>query len=200
MQSLARTEVAEVAEPGPVGRGSSSAMPHKRNPVLSTLIRSASLQVPVMAAGLTQCLVSEDERSGGVWHAEWQLLRECLRLTGGAAHTAVELAGGLEVRDGRMRANLALTGSGVVTGRIAAELAPLLGKAAARAVVSRCAATAAETGKPLADVLAGSPEPAGRVGAHELAELCDPLAYTGGAAALTERALLEDDSRRGAAT
>src|SRR6266702_1042510 len=91
VQTLVRTEVGEVAEPAVAGRGSSSAMPHKRNPVLATLVRSAALQVPVIAAGLTQCLVSEDERSAGAWHAEWQLLRECLRLTGGAAHTAVEL-------------------------------------------------------------------------------------------------------------
>lgn len=94
VQNLARTEVAEVAEPAVAGRGSSSAMPHKRNPVLSTLLRSAALQVPVLATGLVQCLVAEDERSAGAWHAEWQLLRECLRLVGGAAHTAVELAEG----------------------------------------------------------------------------------------------------------
>ncbi|NEE57079.1 3-carboxy-cis,cis-muconate cycloisomerase, partial [Streptomyces sp. SID8455] len=70
VQTLGRTEVAEVAEPSVAGRGASSAMPHKRNPVLATLIRSASLQVPLLAAGLTQCLVTEDERSAGVWHAE----------------------------------------------------------------------------------------------------------------------------------
>jgi 3-carboxy-cis,cis-muconate cycloisomerase len=120
VQALARTEVGEVAEPaGGAGRGASSAMPHKRNPVLATLIRSAALQVPVLAAGLTQCLLAEDERSAGAWHAEWQLLRELLRLTGGAARTGAELAAGLEVRADRMRANLDLTGGQVVSERIA---------------------------------------------------------------------------------
>ncbi len=99
-------------------------MPHKRNPVLATLIRSAALQVPAQAGVLTQCLVAEDERSAGVWHAEWQPLRECLRLTGGAAHTAVELARGLTVRPDRMRANLEATGGQLVSERLSAVLTP----------------------------------------------------------------------------
>ncbi|MFI8359162.1 adenylosuccinate lyase family protein [Streptomyces sp. NPDC085612] len=189
VQSLARTEVGEVAEPGGSGRGISSAMPHKRNPVLATLLRSAALQVPVLAAGLTQCMLAEDERSAGAWHAEWQLLRECLRLTGGAAHTAVELAAGLTVRPLRMAENLALSGSGPVSERLAAVLAPLLGKAAARQLVSGASAVAAELGVPLAAVLARSPELAGRVGESELARLCDPADYTGAAGALVDRAL-----------
>lgn len=189
VQSLTRTEVGEVAEPAATGRGSSSAMPHKRNPVLATLVRSAALQVPVLATGLTQCLVTEDERSAGVWHAEWQLLRECLRLTGGAAHTAVELAEGLEVRPARMAENLRLTGGGIVSERIAAVLAPRIGKAAAQRVLSEASAVAARTGRPLHEVLAGAPELRGRLGADELAGLCDPVRYTGAAGALVDRAL-----------
>ena len=188
VQSLARTEVGEVAEPGAEGRGSSSAMPHKRNPVLATLLRSAALQVPALAAALTQCLVSEDERSAGAWHAEWQLLRECMRLAGGAAHTAVELAEGLRVRPERMRANLDMTASQIVTERVAARLAPLLGKAGARKLTTEAARAADRSGRPLAEVLAGLPEwPA--AGTAELAELCDPAGYTGAAAALVDRAL-----------
>jgi 3-carboxy-cis,cis-muconate cycloisomerase len=191
VQSLARTEVAEVAEPGVAGRGASSAMPHKRNPVLSTLIRSAALQVPVLSAGLTQCLLAEDERSAGVWHAEWQLLRECLRLVGGAAHTAAELAEGLDVRPARMRDNLDLTGSQIVSERIVAVLTPLLGKAAARKLLTAASADATATGRPLADVLAGSPELTGRFGPRELASLCDPTAYPGAAGPLVDRALAD---------
>ncbi|MFC4032435.1 3-carboxy-cis,cis-muconate cycloisomerase [Streptomyces polygonati] len=190
VQSMARTEVGEVAEPaGAAGRGASSAMPHKRNPVLSTLIRSAALQVPVLAAGLTQCLVAEDERSAGVWHAEWQLLRECLRLVGGAAHTAVELAEGLEVRPGRMRGNLDLTGSQIVSERIAAVLAPQLGKAAARQLLTRASAEAAASGRPLPEFLAAAPEVAKRFTPEEVAAWCDPTAYPGAAGQLVDRAL-----------
>ncbi|MEU5384648.1 3-carboxy-cis,cis-muconate cycloisomerase [Kitasatospora cineracea] len=189
VQVLTRTEIGEVGERPVAGRGASSAMPHKQNPVHSTLIRSAALQVPVIAAGLTQCLVTEDERSGGVWHAEWQLLREALRLTGGAAHTAVELADGLQVRPERMAANLALTGSQIVSERVSAVLAPLLGRAAARALSSRAAATAADTGRELADVLAGLPELKELFTPEALAALCRPEDYLGAAGPLVDRAL-----------
>jgi 3-carboxy-cis,cis-muconate cycloisomerase len=191
VQSLARTEVAEVAEPGVAGRGASSAMPHKRNPVLSTLIRSAALQVPVLSAGLTQCLLAEDERSAGVWHAEWQLLRECLRLVGGAAHTAAELAEGLDVHPVRMRDNLDMTGSQIVSERIVAVLTPRLGKGAARKLLTAASTDATGSGRPLADVLAQSPELEGHFAPHELAALCDPTAYPGAAGALVDRALAD---------
>ncbi|WP_435227539.1 class-II fumarase/aspartase family protein [Streptomyces sp. Tue6028] len=189
VQSLTRTEVGEVTEPTAAGRGSSSAMPHKRNPVLATLMRAAALQVSVMAAGLTQCLLSEDERSAGAWHAEWQLLRECLRLVGGAAHTAVELAEGLEVSPRRMRENLAHSGAQLVSERIAVVLAPRLGKVRAKQLLSDAVTVARETGRPLPDVLADEPAVARLLGAGELAALCDPGGYTGGAGALVDRAL-----------
>ncbi|MGW1500951.1 class-II fumarase/aspartase family protein [Streptomyces mirabilis] len=190
VQSLSRTEVAEVAEPASMGRGSSSAMPHKRNPVLATLIRSAALQVPVLAAGVTQCMVSEDERSAGAWHAEWQLLRECLRLAGGATHTLVELAEGLDVRPDRMAENLARTGGQIVSERIAAVLAPRLGRAEAKQALTRASETVRRTGRPLGDVLAEAEELRGHFTANELDELCDPAGYTGAAAALVDRAVL----------
>ncbi|MDY0812925.1 lyase family protein [Kitasatospora purpeofusca] len=189
VQSLTRTEVGEVVEPAAAGRGASSAMPHKRNPVLATLLRSAALQVPVLAAGLTQCLVTEDERSGGAWHAEWLLLRECLRLAGGAAHTSVELAEGLLVRPERMRANLGLTGGQLVSERIAARLAPKLGKAVARQLLTEASLTADREGRPLAEVLAEQGGLEGHFTSVEIAELCDPAGYTGMAGALVDRAL-----------
>lgn len=189
VQSLTRTEVGEVAEPAVAGRGASSAMPHKRNPVLATLLRSAALQVPVLAAGVTQCLVCEDERSAGVWHAEWQLLRECLRLAGGAAHTAVELAEGLLVRPERMRANLALTGSQVVSERISAVLAPRLGKARAKELLTAASAEADRTGGALAESLAALPEVARHLTGAEIGRLLDPAGYTGAASTLVDREL-----------
>ncbi|MBV1948965.1 adenylosuccinate lyase family protein [Streptomyces sp. BV129] len=189
VQVMVRTEVGEVTEPGPAGRGASSAMPHKRNPVLATLIRSAALQVPVLAAGLTQCLTTEDERSAGGWHAEWTLLREALRLTGGAAHTALDLARGLTVHADRMRANLGLTGGQIVSERVAAVLAPRLGKAEARRLLTGASTRAAAEGTSLAEVLSSLPELKGVLDAHELTELLDPAHYTGVAGALVDRAL-----------
>jgi 3-carboxy-cis,cis-muconate cycloisomerase len=195
VQSLCRTEVGEVGEPAVAGRGSSSAMPHKSNPVLATMIRSAALQVPALSAGLAGCMLAEDERSAGAWHAEWQLLRECLRLAGGAAHTAVELAEGLVVRPERMRANLGMTRSQVVSERVAAVLAPRLGRGPARDVLSQASTTARRTGRPLAQVLAALPEVALHLDAGELAVLLDPAGYTGAAGPLVDRALRRPGGR-----
>ncbi|MFB8142061.1 lyase family protein [Streptomyces parvus] len=189
VQSMVRTEVDEVAEPAVAGRGRSSAMPHKRNPVLATLIRSAALQVPVLAAGLTQCMLAEDERSAGVWHAEWPLLRACLRLAGGAAHTAVELAEGLVVRPERMRDNLRVTGSQMASERVAAALASGLGRGRAQELLAEASATARRTGRPLAEVLAALPGVAACLDPGELSVLLDPLGYTGAAGPLVDRAL-----------
>ncbi|MER7370804.1 lyase family protein, partial [Nonomuraea wenchangensis] len=105
---LSRTEVGELSEG--VGGGSSS-MPHKHNPVRATMIAAAARQVPALAAVLYASLAAEDERPSGAWHAEWQPLRECLRLVAGAARDAAELVAGLRVHPERMRANLTLSGS-----------------------------------------------------------------------------------------
>ncbi|MGV9558799.1 3-carboxy-cis,cis-muconate cycloisomerase [Streptomyces sp. NPDC003401] len=191
VQVLARTEIGEVAEPAGAGRGASSAMPHKRNPVLATLIRSAAVQVPALGCVLAQCLPAEDERSAGLWHAEWQPLRECLRLTGGAAHAAAELAAGLSVHPRRMRANLDATAGQIVSERLSAHLAPLLGRAAARDLLSRASEQARREGRALGDVLAALPPLHGVLGPGELAELLDPGRYTGAAGPLVDRALRE---------
>ncbi|WP_410619082.1 adenylosuccinate lyase family protein [Amycolatopsis sp. cmx-8-4] len=189
VETLTRTELGEVAEPAAAGRGGSSAMPHKRNPVLATLIRSAALQVPVLAAGVTQSMLAEDERSAGVWHAEWQLVRECLRLTGGAAYTAVELARGLTVQPDRMRVNLASTHGLIVSERLSAVLAPLLGKATAKELLGEASQRAVREDRPLRDVLDELPAITGVLTPAALDGLLDPAGYTGAAATLVDRAL-----------
>ncbi|QEV64368.1 3-carboxy-cis,cis-muconate cycloisomerase [Streptomyces spectabilis] len=187
VQTLTRTEIGEVTEPTRPGRGSSSAMPHKRNPVLSTLIRSTALQVPALAATLFHCLLSEDERSAGAWHAEWQPLREALRLVGGAAHTAAALAEGLRTDPERMRRNTGLTQGRMLAERVAAALTPHLGRARAGALLSQAADEAARTGRTLAEILAATGELAPHHGL--VGPLLDPAHYTGAAAPLVDRAL-----------
>ncbi|GAA3141223.1 3-carboxy-cis,cis-muconate cycloisomerase [Nonomuraea roseoviolacea subsp. carminata] len=105
---LSRTEIAEVRE-GTGGR--SSSMPHKHNPVRATMIAAAARQVPALAAILYGSLAAEEERPPGAWHAEWQPLREALRLVAGAARDAAELVADLRVDPVRMRANLAVEGT-----------------------------------------------------------------------------------------
>ncbi|MEU3784951.1 lyase family protein [Streptomyces sp900129855] len=189
VQTLSRTEIGEVSEPAAAGRGASSAMPQKRNPALATLIVSAARQVPAHALVLAQSMLAEDERPAGAWHAEWQPLREALRLTGGAAHTAVELAEGLVVHPNRMLANLELTGGALVTERLTVALAPTLGRTRAKKLLSAATAEAEAGGRPLAEVLSAHPDLAAGLPPDRLANLLDPVRYTGAADALVERAL-----------
>ncbi|MGW0759405.1 class-II fumarase/aspartase family protein [Streptomyces sp. NPDC002814] len=189
VQTLSRTEIGEVSEPAAAGRGASSAMPQKRNPALATLIVAAARQVPAHALVLAQCMLAEDERPAGAWHAEWQPLREALRLAGGATHTAVELAEGLIVHPERMLANLELTGGAIVTERLTVALAPVFGKVRAKKLLTAASAEAADTGRTIGEVLSSHPEVAARFAPDQLSELLDPARYTGAADALVDRAL-----------
>ncbi|RSN62637.1 3-carboxy-cis,cis-muconate cycloisomerase [Amycolatopsis sp. WAC 04182] len=196
VQTLSRTEIGEVSEPAGAARGVSSAMPHKRNPVLATLIRAAALQVPALALILTQSMLAEDERPGGAWHAEWLPLRDCLRLTGGAATTAAELVEGLVVHPDRMRENLDRTGGLLLTERLAAVLTPSLGRVAAKALMTEVAAEATRTGRSLRETLLADPLLAARFDGEDLAGLLAPERYTGAAARLVDRALADYRQRR----
>jgi 3-carboxy-cis,cis-muconate cycloisomerase len=174
-------------------------MPHKANPVRATLIASAARQLPGLAAVLFSAMTAEDERPTGAWHAEWQPLREALRLAAGAAADAVELVDGLRVDTARMRAHLDLTRGLVVSERFVDALAPALGRRNARAVLASASRDAVADGVDLATALARQPELAARpssgggtgtgIDAAQLASLLDPAAYLGVAPDLTDRAL-----------
>ncbi|WP_435846200.1 3-carboxy-cis,cis-muconate cycloisomerase [Streptomyces diacarni] len=185
--ALSRTETAEVAEGA---GGGSSAMPHKANPVRATLVASAARQLPALAGVLLGALAAEDERPPGAWHAEWQTLREALRLTGGAARCAAELAEGLRVRPDRMRENLALTGGRLVSEHAALVLSRYVGRARAGALVTEAAARSASEHAAFVDVLRGYGELAG-VPQEVWAGLAEPAHHTGCAPALVDRALAE---------
>jgi 3-carboxy-cis,cis-muconate cycloisomerase len=180
--TLSRTEIAEVSEGS---GGGSSAMPHKANPVAATVIAAAARRAPGLAATLYGSMVAEDERPAGAWHAEWEPLRELLRLVGGAAHNAVELVEGLRVNADAMREHLGLTHGLIVSERLAVELAPVLGRARAKELLTRAAERAVAERRPLVDVLGEEAE----LKELDLVELTDPTRYTGSAGALTDRAL-----------
>ncbi|WP_406465575.1 3-carboxy-cis,cis-muconate cycloisomerase [Streptomyces sp. NBC_00111] len=180
--TLSRTEIAEVAEGS---GGGSSAMPHKANPVRATLIAAAARRAPGAAATLFGSLAAEDERPAGAWHAEWEPLRDLLRLAGGAARDAAELIEGLRVFPAAMRSHLGLTGGLIVSERLAAVAAGRVGRARAKEILTEAAALARDEGRSLAGILAGEPAFDGL----DLAELTDPARYTGCAGPLTDRAL-----------
>lgn len=185
---LSRTEIAEVAE---AGGGGSSAMPHKSNPVRATLVSAAARQAPGLASVLLGSLPAEDERPAGAWHAEWQPLRDLLRITGGAADEAAGLAAGLRVFPYRMHEHLGLTDGLIVSERVAAALGPLLGRARAKELLAQASRTASDEGITLDEALEEEePELRNLLSKERIRDLTDPARYSGSAAALTDRALL----------
>lgn len=184
--TLSRTEIGEVEEEE---GGDSSALPHKSNPVHATLIAAAARRALGLAATLYGSLAAEDERPAGAWHAEWEPLRDLLRLVGGAARDGAALAAGLRVVPYAMRENLQLTDGLIVSERLAAAFADRIGRARAREVLAAAAERAhsetTDLSDVLFDVLREEPELAGL----DLAELTDPTRYTGSAGPLTDRAL-----------
>ncbi|MCX4903700.1 3-carboxy-cis,cis-muconate cycloisomerase [Streptomyces sp. NBC_00878] len=180
--TLARTEIRELSESA---GGGSSAMPHKANPVRATLVAAAARRAPHLAATLYGSLAAEDERPAGAWHAEWEPLRDLLRLVGGAARDAAELTEDLRVHAEAMRAHLDLTHGLIVSERLSAELTPVLGRARAKELLTLAARRATAEDRPLVELLAEEPE----LKDLDLAVLTDPTQYTGSAGALTDRAL-----------
>ncbi|MDQ4045788.1 MAG: lyase family protein, partial [Actinomycetota bacterium] len=195
---LSRPEVAEVAEPRAPGRGVSSAMPQKQNPVLSVLVRSAALQAPALAAQLHLAAATfNDERPDGAWHAEWPALRQLLALALGAAGHVRELAEGLQVFPDAMRRNLDLSGPLLLSEGVGAAVAPLLsvdeagadGKQQLQAVVDRTMqAPAAEQAATYRRLLRQA-VPADNLSGDELDRLLDPASYLGQAVEISRRIL-----------
>ncbi|MEU0697265.1 lyase family protein [Streptomyces niveus] len=189
---LSRTEIGEVAE----ARGGGAATPpHRRTPVRAALIAAAARQAPALASVLLGALVAEDERPAGPWQAEWQPLRELLRLTGGAARDAAELTHGLRVFPDRMRENLALTHGVLAAGRLATALTAAVGRTRAKELLGAAERLATRAGIPLAQALTETdPAVAELIGEERMRALTDPAGYTGSAPAFVDRALAEHDA------
>ncbi len=136
---LAQTEVAEAREAGGAGRGGSSTMPHKRNPVAAICAVACARQAPGLVATLLASMIAEHERAAGAWHAEWRPFSELLRATGSAAAWLRECLEQLEVDPARMRANLDVTGGLVLAERVSAALAGALGRAQVAALLDPAA-------------------------------------------------------------
>ena len=173
--TASRTEIGELAE-GTVG--GSSAMPQKKNPVASVLIRASAIRAPQLGATLhLASAFAADERPDGAWHAEWPTLRELLRLGLGASAIAAELIAGLRVDHEAIARNAELTGGLVLAERLAVSLAPVVGAEAVTRIVS-----AAGAGGDLHALVTDAVRDAGA--AVDVAALLDPRGYVGLAPAL----------------
>jgi 3-carboxy-cis,cis-muconate cycloisomerase len=186
---MMQTEVAEVFEPFHEGRGSSSTMPQKRNPISCLYIHSTAALVRQNAAALMEAAVADHERSTGPWEIEWIALPEGFLLASGCLAQSRDMAAGLQVDEKRMRANLDLTGGLVVTEAVMMGLAPHLGRQRAHDVIYDISRKVVETGKPLLDLLATDPEISPHVTRKELEAMVDPGGYVGLAGEMVDRVL-----------
>ncbi len=191
---LAQTEVAEVTEGGGDGRGGSSTMPHKRNPVSAIAVLACAHRAPGLAASVLAGMAQEHERAAGAWQAEWEPLRELLRLTGSAAVSAREMLEGLSVDAERMRANLEIAGSLLMSESVVVALGESIGRARAGELVEQAVRESAQRGRDLREVLIESPEVSAHLGPERLEQALDPELYLGVSTELIDRALAAHES------
>ena len=188
---LMQTEAGEVFEPAAPGKGGSSTMPHKRNPVSAAVLIGAATRAPGLVATLLAAMPQEHERSLGLWHAEWETLPELCCLVSGALQQALLVVPDLEVDATRMRQNLGLTQGLVLAEAVSIALAQRIGRDAAHHLVEQCCRQAVEEGTHLRAVLGANTEVAAQLCADELDRLLDPAHYLGQARRWVDRAVAE---------
>jgi 3-carboxy-cis,cis-muconate cycloisomerase len=186
---MSATEFGEAAEPFEAGRGASSTMPQKRNPISCGLIIAAARALRQQAGLALDAMVSSFERTASAWHLEWIAVPEAFGYAAGALHQSVFLSGGLIVDAAGMEKNLGLTHGLIVAEAVMMGLAPLLGRNEAHDLVYDACRAAIESDRPLYDVLLETPEVAGPLGAAKLRALTDPANYLGAAQAMVDRVL-----------
>ncbi|MFL6973968.1 MAG: 3-carboxy-cis,cis-muconate cycloisomerase [Xanthobacteraceae bacterium] len=186
---LMQTEVGEVFEPFHEGRGSSSTMPQKRNPISCLYIHATAALVRQNAAALLEAAVADHERSTGPWQIEWIALPEIFLLASGCLAQSRDLVAGLQVDEKQMRANLDLTRGMIVSEAVMMGLGPKLGRQRAHDLVYDICRKAVATGRPLLDLLAEDAEIARHATRSELAKLTDPANYLGLAGEMVDRVL-----------
>jgi 3-carboxy-cis,cis-muconate cycloisomerase len=186
---MTQSEVAEVAEPSAPGRGGSSSMPQKRNPVGCATVLAAAMRLPALVSVLLSAMTQEHERGLGGWQAEWETLPEVFRLTSGALFQLRQVVVGLRVDTERMRANLDATGGLSYAEAVSTALARAIGRAAAHELVESACRRAREEGRPLREVILSVAEITEHLSAAELKLLFDPQPHVRAAARLVDRAL-----------
>jgi 3-carboxy-cis,cis-muconate cycloisomerase len=186
---LAQTEVAEVAEPHAEGRGGSSTMPQKRNPIASEYILAAARGVQALVPLMQNAMAQDQERATGPWQAEALALPQAFVLAHGALRHARWLAEGLVVDPDRMRRNLAATGGLIMSEAVMMGLAPHLGRAEAHHAVRHACDAAMRDGISLAEALGREPEIAARLDQDAIARMTDPASYLGATDRFIDRAL-----------
>ena len=186
---MASTEFAELYEPFVKGRGASSTMPQKRNPISSELMLAACKGVRQHAGLMLDAMVQDFERATGPWHVEWMAIPESFLLTAGALHQAKFALGGLIVDQNKMAENLDLSRGLIVAEAVMMGLAPQLGRQEAHDVVYDACRLANEKHLTLADALSANPLVSGRIDRATIDRLTSPGNYLGLAPEMVDRVL-----------
>ncbi|WP_442768524.1 3-carboxy-cis,cis-muconate cycloisomerase [Acinetobacter bohemicus] len=176
---MMQTEIAEVFEPTAKGRGGSSTMPHKRNPVAAASILAAANRVPALMSSMYQSMVQEHERSLGAWHAEWLALPEIFQLCAGALQRTVEVLQGLEVNSKNMQRNIEMTQGLIMAEAVMMALAPKMGRLNAHHLVEKACQQAVAEQSHLQDIVSSFAEVKQHFSANELTRIFKPESYLG---------------------
>ena len=186
---MAQTEIGEVSEPAGAGRGGSSTLPHKRNPILSVAAAASVRRVHDISHTLQSAMVQEHERAASAWHSEWEALSDALALTGGAAAAVREATEGLEVHTEKMRENLDATGGLLLAERVTTMVAEHLGRLEAHDLVEAASRRTVESGRSLREELLAEPVLTEVLSEEDVDAALDPVGYLGSAGAFVDRAL-----------
>ncbi len=191
----AQTEVAEIFEPAGEGRGGSSTLPHKRNPVTAAVVLAAATQVPGLVATMLTAMIQEQERGLGGWHAEWETMPQLIGLAGGALHRLAEMIPHLEIDTAKMRQNLDVTRGLIFAEAVQMALAARVGRMAAHQQVEAACRRAQKEQRHLREVLEADSEIAKHLTSQDIQRLFEPTAYLGVADQLIDRVLEAHASR-----
>jgi 3-carboxy-cis,cis-muconate cycloisomerase len=186
---MASTEFAEVYEPFVKGRGASSTMPQKRNPISSELMLAAAKAVRQHAGLMVDAMVQDFERATGPWHAEWIAIPESFILTAGALHQAKFALGGLIVDTEKMKVNLGISKGLIVAEAVMMSMAPYTGRQQAHDIVYDACRAVNEKGGTLAEALAALPAVTAHFDRAAIDKMTDPANYLGLAPQMVDRAV-----------
>ena len=186
---LMQTEVEEVYEPFHQGRGSSSTMPQKRNPISSVYITAQTAMVKQLAAALLEAMVEDHERATGPWEIEWIALPEIFMLSAGALAQTRFVVEGLQVNEKRMRDNIGITKGLLMSEAVMMGLGAAIGRNRAHDVVYDICREVVKTGRPLVDLLAEDKEISKHASREQLEKMVDPTNYLGVAGEMVDRVL-----------
>jgi 3-carboxy-cis,cis-muconate cycloisomerase len=184
---LMQTEVAEVFEPHAAGRGGSSTMPQKHNPVAAEYVIAAARGVHALAPLMLTAMAQDHERAAGPWQSEALALPQCFVLSAGAMAHALAIAEGMTIDAARMRRNLDLGGGLIMAEAVSTGLAPVMGRAAAHHLLQRVSDRAIAESKTLGQALRDDAEVRRHLSDEQINRLTDPAEYLGSAGAFVDR-------------